>query len=527
MAHELTDERPVFVSTMPIGVRDRRLAMTVVAICGFAFLVTLPFVQIQLARIWAFIPAYQSVLIINDIVTAALLFGQYRILRTPGLLALACGYSYTACITFAHMLTYPFVFAETGGLGAGPQTTAWLYMFWHGGFPIFVIAYAFLARDSRGAASVRPARAIVTSVISVIVVAIAITAFATLGHSLLPAVMTPDHHYTPTLTVVVWIVWSLSMIALLTLWWRRRPLTVLDMWLMVVMFAWLCDIALSAVLNAGRFDLGFYAGRVYGLLAASFVFFVLLYEFGLMYYRLVDLHESEQRKARQLEAANQELEAFSYSVSHDLRAPLRSIDGFSVALIEDCAEQLDAQGKDYLQRVRNGCQRMGQLIDDLLALSRVISHQMRWEDVDLSASANAAIAQLRQGEPDRQVEIVIQDRIRVRGDQGLLRIVLDNLLGNAWKFTRKTANARIELYVLQNNGETVFCVRDNGAGFNMAYAGKLFRAFQRLHDASVFPGTGIGLATVHRIISRHGGRIWAESEAEKGAAFYFTLKEAK
>ena len=230
--------------------------------------------------------------------------------------------------------------------------------------------------------------------------------------------------------------------------------------------------------------------------------------------------------AAELERTNKELEAFSYSVSHDLRAPLRAIDGFSHALLEDYSGRLDDEGKDYLNRVRAGCQRMGRLIDDLLDLSRVIRHELRFEAVDLSAVARSVASQLTQAEPDRKVDLAVGDDLRAHGDPGLLRIALENLLGNAWKFTGKTASPRIEFGAAAKDGGRVFFVRDNGAGFDMAYADKLFGAFQRLHDAGEFPGTGIGLATVHRIVHRHGGRIWAEAAVGRGATFYFTLPAA-
>ena len=225
----------------------------------------------------------------------------------------------------------------------------------------------------------------------------------------------------------------------------------------------------------------------------------------------------------ELERTNKELEAFSYSVSHDLRAPLRSIDGFSHALLEDYADRFDETGKDYLQRVRAACQRMGQLIDDLLSLSRVIRHELRIESVDLSAIVRSIAAQLSQAEPERRVNVEIADAVEVRGDPGLLRIALENLLSNAWKFTRKTADPRIEFGTMKKDGAQIIFVRDNGAGFDMAYVNKLFGAFQRLHETKDFPGTGIGLATVQRIVHRHGGRVWAEAAVGQGAAFYFVL----
>jgi PAS domain S-box-containing protein len=235
------------------------------------------------------------------------------------------------------------------------------------------------------------------------------------------------------------------------------------------------------------------------------------------------LTESEHRRAAQLEAANQELEAFSYSVSHDLRAPLRGIDGFSLALIEDYAEKLEPPARAYLERIRASTQRMAQLIDDLLNLARVSRSEIHHEALPLSTMAESVVADLRAASPHRHVECAIQPNLSASGDPHLLRVVLENLLGNAWKFTMKKDSARIEFGASHLNGTTVYYVRDDGSGFDMAYVNKLFGAFQRLHAATDFPGTGVGLATVQRIIHLHGGRIWAEGTPGQGATIFFSL----
>lgn len=236
------------------------------------------------------------------------------------------------------------------------------------------------------------------------------------------------------------------------------------------------------------------------------------------------LERRVQKRTAQLEATNKELEAFSYSVSHDLRAPLRGIDGFSQALLDRYNDQLDDKGKHYLQRIRAGTQRMGELIDDLLKLSRVTRSEMHRTTVDLSAIAGEIARELNSTQPERQVEFAIASGLMADGDARLLRIVLENLLNNAWKFTSSRIEARIELgVILQPQAKPTYFVRDNGAGFDMAYAKKLFGAFQRLHPSTQFPGTGIGLATVQRIIHRHGGQVWAEGVVDRGATFYFTL----
>jgi len=240
-----------------------------------------------------------------------------------------------------------------------------------------------------------------------------------------------------------------------------------------------------------------------------------------------DLLAENLRHREQLEMANKELESFSYSVSHDLQAPLRRIDGFTQILTEDYGECLNERGKEFLFRIRKEANQMAQLIRDLLSLARIGRGEVRRTSVDVGALARTIIDELRKQEPDRQVEVSISDGLSATADANLLRIVLENLLGNAWKFTRRRTRARIELGVETCPEGRVYYVRDNGAGFDMAYADKLFGAFQRLHPAGEFEGTGIGLAIVQRIIHRHGGRVWARSEVDQGATFFFTLESGK
>jgi signal transduction histidine kinase len=227
----------------------------------------------------------------------------------------------------------------------------------------------------------------------------------------------------------------------------------------------------------------------------------------------------------ELFTANKELEAFSYSVSHDLRAPLRAIDGFSHALLEDCADKLDDDGRGYLNRIRAAAQRMGLLIDDLLNLSRLSRAPLRKQSVDISALAGSIAGDLQATQPERKIDLRIEGGLKATADPGLLRVVLENLLNNAWKFTSKRECAHIEFGMAPGNGTPTYFVRDDGAGFDPAYADRLFGAFQRLHAMSEFAGTGVGLATVQRIVRRHGGRIWAESAVDRGATFSFTLSE--
>src|SRR5882757_2571638 len=240
-----------------------------------------------------------------------------------------------------------------------------------------------------------------------------------------------------------------------------------------------------------------------------------------------ELAEAKAMLVEELEYKNKELEAFSYSVSHDLRAPLRGIDGFSQALLEDYTDRLDETGQNYLSRIRAAAQRMGQLIDDMLLLSRVGRVQIERERVDLSVMAQAVTDELRRQDPDRRIVLEIQPDLFTQADRGLMRVLLDNLLGNAWKFTARTADARIDFKMQEHETGRVFLLQDNGAGFDMAHAGTLFQPFHRLHAVTDFPGTGIGLATCQRIVDRHGGRIWAEGTVSLGATVFFTIPPSR
>jgi PAS domain S-box-containing protein len=246
-------------------------------------------------------------------------------------------------------------------------------------------------------------------------------------------------------------------------------------------------------------------------------------------FAIIDITERrkvEETLAQQkidLEAINKELEAFSYSVSHDLRAPLRSIDGFSRALLEDYADKLDAQGKDYLRRTQKSVEKMGELIEGMLSLSQIVRQEVMLQTVNLSKMVKEITATLKETQPERKAKFIVAPGIKAHGDPRLIHIVLENLLNNAWKFTGKTKKAQIEFGVVQRDGKLTYFVCDNGAGFDMKYVARLFQPFQRLHSVKEYPGTGIGLATIRRIIHRHGGHIWAEGEAGKGATFYFTL----
>jgi signal transduction histidine kinase len=513
------------LSTLPAGPAQRRLALIVVIVSSVIFLLAAPFAKLALTPIPAFLPAYQTALIVNELVTATLLFGQFNILRWRSLLLLAGAYLFSACMALAHLLSFPGLFLQTGLLGAGPQTTAWIYFLWHAGFPLLVIAYALMPREDARRFAGTARLQMLACIGLVLAAAYALTLLTTAGHDLLPVIMAGNRD-APAKVFVATASWMLS-VAALPLLWRRRPHSVLDLWLMVVMFVWVFDIALASVLNGGRFDVGWYAGRIYGLLAGTFVLVVLLLENGVLYARLSLAYAAERReraraeeKSAELDAANKELDAFSYSISHDLRAPLRKVDGYAQMLEEDYQGRLDDEGRRLIGMVRSGSAQMRQLIEDMLEFSRFSRSKLVKAPIDMAALVGEALAQVR---GDSRARAQLGELAPADGDRALLKQVWLNLLSNALKYSGKRDAPVVEVSSKVEGDEIVYWVRDNGAGFDMRYAQKLFGVFQRLHRPEEFPGTGVGLAIVQRVVTRHGGRVWAEGRLGEGACFFFTL----
>jgi PAS domain S-box-containing protein len=329
------DDRLTFLSHSPARAADRRLALAVVAVSAGAFAILAPFAQVQLPAVWAFIPSYQAALATNDLITAVLLYAQFGQLRSRALLLLAAAYLFTALMAVVHLLTFPGLFTPTGLLGATPQSTAWIYMFWHGGFPLLVMGYA-LTKERRSDTFTQTRATIPVSIVAVAAAVVLLAALATAGSNALPAIMS-GHGYTEALIFVVSSVWALSLAALLVLAWRR-PHSVLDIWLMVTMVAWLFDIALAAVLNHGRFDLGFYAGRIYGLAAASFVLIVLLVESSALYAQLARAFRAQhERDAAALSDSNAQL----HTVLESSPLPIFSLDAQDrIAIWNAAAERI-------------------------------------------------------------------------------------------------------------------------------------------------------------------------------------------
>ena len=396
-------ESGILLSTLRPSPRQQRLAFAVALISLTVFAALVPFAKLQLPQIWPFIPVYQSAVVINDLITAALLFGQYGILRWRALLALATGYLFTAFMGAAHMLSFPGLFAPSGLFGAGPQTTAWLFMFWHAGFPLAVIAYTLSGRPPSPESQSRPRAAIAGSVVGAFAATCAATLLATVGHDALPAIMS-GNRYTDILIYVVGFVWAANLLALVVLW-RRRPRSVLDLWMMVVLCAWLLDIALSAVLNAGRFDLGFYAGRLFGLLASTFVLLVLLFESGALYMRVARALDGERHERRRAEQKTEELNRLAASLESEVEERTAELETMNVELQAEIAERERAESSADEAR-----HRLAGIIDS--AMDAIITVDDRQRIVVFNTTAEALFSCARAEALGASLSRFIPERFR-------------------------------------------------------------------------------------------------------------------
>jgi two-component system sensor histidine kinase/response regulator len=501
-----------FLPSLPPTDAERRLAWAVVILLAVIFCAAIPFAKVPLARFPVFIAIYQSILVVGDLLTAVLLFGNAAILRSRTLLILAGGYLFSGAMATVHMLTFPGLFAAEGLLGAGTQSTAWLYMFWHAGFPLAIIAFNHL--ENRPLAW-PPGTAILASISIVLGLTTGFVLLTTTGAALLPPIM-QGSSYTPAMVFVVGTVWLLTFAALIAAW-RHRSRSVLDLWLMVAACTWLFDVALSAVFNGGRFDLGFYAGRISGLLSSSFVLIVLLSHTLKLYSQLA-------QSAAELERSNQELDEFAYVASHDLKEPLRGIHNYASFLQEDYSDKLDGEGRGFLERIQRLAERQTTLIDRLLAYSRIGSTEMATEPADLDKILDQVVEDLKPLLEAERVELRRLSRLPTAVCNPLrVGEVLQNLIANATKYNDKPQRW-VEVGCDTAAKPPVFHVRDNGIGIAPQHQDSVFRIFKRLHEQSKFGGgTGAGLTIVKKIVERHGGRIWLQSAPGEGTTFYFTL----
>jgi signal transduction histidine kinase/ActR/RegA family two-component response regulator len=561
-----SDDVRLSLSLMAAGPREQRVAYTVLALSIVVFAATIPFARVMLPKVPAFIPGYQAAFIINDLITAILLFGQFSVLRSRGIFALANAYVYTAAMAFIHQFTYPGVYSVTGLLGAGSQTTVWLYMFWHGGFPLFVIAYALLKGEPRdsGRPPVRVGMAIFAGVAAVLLVACGLTYLATAGNAILPPLITNDV-YTSEMAGVVGTVWGLCLVALVTLW-LRRPHSVLDLWLMIVLCAWVFDVGLSAVLNGGRYDLGFYAGRIYGLLASGFVLAVLLVETTRLHGALAGaaarlkgyagaLEDRVRERTVELERANaalktenverertslqlvqaQKMEAIGNltgGMAHDFNNLLGVVIG-NLGLLLDLRSG-DAEVADLAGDAIEAATRGAELTRRLLAFARRQPLQPRRIDVNELITEITKLLRRTLGE---NMEISLElgaDTWPVVADPIQLDATLTNLAVNARDAMPKGGRLLIATgsrcldadYAEAHNEVTpgdyaLIEVSDSGCGIPSALVGRIFEPFFTTKERG--KGTGLGLSMVFGFVKQSGGHITVYSEEGIGTTFRLYL----
>jgi two-component system, sensor histidine kinase and response regulator len=538
---EAGDPAPSFLAIQPAGRRARLRAFATMGLSLGVCLALAPFAKLQLPAMAAFIPLYEAALVLNDLITAALLYGQWRITRLRALAVLASGYLFTATITIGHALSFPGLFAPGGVLGAGPQSTAWIYMFWHGGFPLFVVVYAWMRRGAPApdadadADAAGERRTAVLATAAALILGVGLTALATAGHALLPAIMS-GNRYTPAMLVTVGTVWVLCIAALLALLPRRRDASMLDLGLMVVMVAWLCDIALSAMLNGGRYDLGFYAGRIYGLLACSAVLAELLFENAVLYARLAQAHGRERQRAAELALARDEAQRanaskslFLASMSHEIRTPMNAVIGLTHLALQG---PLEGRQRDYVAKAHTSSKALLALLNDILDYSKVEAGKISLEAEEFGIEevvenvGELFSARLEETGLDLVFDIDREVPPRVVGDAFRLTQVLNNLVGNAIKFTpRGEIVIRVEL--IERTPERVglrLAVRDTGIGMSRETRERLFEAFAQGESGTArrFGGTGLGLAICRRLVALMGGEIAVDSELGSGSTFRFS-----
>lgn len=533
-----------FLSTLSADSRQRRTARIALFASLLIFVAAAPFSRVALPQVSAFIPVYQTALVTNDLITAVLLLGQYRYLRSRALLVLGAGYLFCACMAVAHGLSFPGLFAPGGVLGAGPQTTAWLYFLWHGGFPLFVFAYVRLKEPADGAASSRAQaqgsvrRAIVLAILGAMGLAAALVLLTTAGHDALPLLMRGNRDDSGKLFVAL-CTWTLSLAALLYLW--RKARSVLDLWLMVTLVAWLLDIALASVLNAARFDLGFYAGRVYGLLASSFVLAILLLENSRLYADLANANVRERQRSAELELARNEANAaaqaksnFLAAMSHEIRTPMNGVIGMIDVLARSSLRSPQVAMVDL---IRESAFSLLSIIEDILDFSKIEAGHLEVESEPMAVGevVEKVCAMLNRLAEKQGVELTLftdpDIPATVLGDALRLRQILINLVNNAIKFSaggRTSGQVAVRAVLVQQQAGSVtleFQVIDNGIGMGEATLTTLFTAFTQADVSTTrrFGGTGLGLVISANLAQRMGGSIAVVSAPGAGSTFTLRL----
>jgi two-component system, sensor histidine kinase and response regulator len=544
-------EAPILLSALPVTASHRRTAVFASLALLTALVICAPFARIRLAPLPAFIAFQQAVLLTNDLITAVLLFAQYRVQRPRGLNVLAGGYLFTALIVIPHALSYPGVISATGLFGAGSQTAAWLYIAWRTVFPLTMIAYSLL-RDREYAADHARQSGLgetLAAIIAAVGGVIAVVLLTIVGRDWLPPLMNGNLFGTGA-RIAVGATLALTLCALLVLFIRRQR-SVLDLWLTVVMFAWLCADIVGSFISGGRFDVGYYAGRIYSVLASSFVLLVLLYEMTALYARVIHASRVERRqrehrmkemeallaekeRAAQLtlaakhaaEEANRAKSEFLAGISHEIRTPMACVIGMTDQLLSG---NLTAQQRHYAELVRDASQSLVIIIDDLLDLSKIEAGKLELRRVPLrpSAVAEGALAIVRPGAEAKSLvlraELATDLPAWIEGDPTRLRQILLNLLSNAVKFTKRGS---IVLKMTRQPGamRLRFEVADTGIGIAPAEQGLLFQRFARLGPpGGREPGTGLGLAISRQLVEAMGGSIGVTSRVGEGSVFWFTI----
>ncbi|MEY5028784.1 MAG: hypothetical protein RLZ63_1099 [Pseudomonadota bacterium] len=525
-----------FLTTTPARPQDWKRGQKLLMVSGLFFLILLPFATTPLLPIPGFIGVYQSALIVVQLITAVLLIAKFSVLKMRALLILGCAFLFSALMAIAHSLTFPGLFSPTGLLEATPQTTAWLYMFWHSGFPLLVMVYARTKRlevveDERPAAP-----AIALAIGGVLTAIIVLAALASVGSWMLPSIMVGNTQYFPVMKPVVSTVCLLSVVAVWVLW-RSKPHSVLDVWLMVECANWAFDVALSAVFNAARFDLGFYAGRFYGLLAALFILGVLLYESTKFYGRLAAAHRRDTERNTELQrlyAQAQELDQlktnFFANMSHEIRTPMNAIIGITY-LLKRANPTLEQA--ERLDKIALASRHLLSIINDILDFSKIESGAMTLEQVPFPISAvldhTRSLIEDAAHAKGLAIDLDYDDCPHwLLGDQTRLRQAMLNFASNAVKFTEHGYIAlRCSLQEQQGDEVTIrFEVRDTGIGIAAEAQKQLFQAFRQV-DASTtrkYGGTGLGLAITQRLAQLMGGNVGMSSTPGQGSQFWFTAR---